>query len=115
MAKKALYPLLAALILGFLGMAFSHGQGHTIHKAEKAGWACELVPGLGQHCSQESLGAQIGAGVAVITVRVYDDETHQFTSTELLIRQDLYHGQPCPQEGADGYHLLPFGYYACHH
>ena len=40
-----------------------------------------------------------------------------FAGTELLLRADLYAGQPCPQDSLPTWDLLPFsgGYYACHH
>lgn len=86
------------------------------------GWVCVPVPGLGVHCfppgafrTPESL-----------TVRVFDsddaeDPAAPFLGTELLIRADLYAGQPCPAEGGQ-YALmpasetgLPADYRACHH
>lgn len=60
------------------------------------------------------------ASDATIPLKVYDTqdptaEQAPFLGTEILIREGLYHGQPCPQEGLEEYELLPNGYYACHH
>ncbi len=102
------------------GEAEAHGSSPA--KMVRAGWECQNVPGLGVHCFPPGSAASS----ASIPVKVFDTDdpsaTHaDFLGTEILIRADLYHGQPCPQEGHDEYHGLDlFGgpeidYYACHH
>jgi hypothetical protein len=89
-------------------------------KLVRAGWSCDVIGEV--HCFPPATGASS----ASITVRVFDtsDPTATdapFLGTEILIRADLYQGQPCPQDGLDEYHGLDlFGgpeidYYACHH
>lgn len=87
------------------------------------GWFCQNVPGLGVHC----FAPGVFSSLASVSVLVFDtdDATHEnapFLGTELLIRADLYAGQPCPPEGGGEYELLPASespfpvdYRACHH
>ena len=75
------------------------------------------------HCFQ----ARAFTSPASVTVRVFGGTDPAatdapFLGTELLIRDDLYAGQPCPQDGNAEYDLLPaaltpfdVGYRACHH
>lgn len=86
------------------------------------GWVCVNVPGLGVHCFPP--GAFAAPASLPILVFDSDDPTDAdapFLGTELLIRADLYAGQPCPAEGGQ-YALmlaadtgLPADYRACHH
>jgi hypothetical protein len=86
------------------------------------GWTCVPIPQLGVHC----FGPGAFVSTPVLTVLVYDSEdpadvAAPFFGTELLLRDDLYAGQPCPAEGGE-YTLLPAAetgfpvdYRACHH
>jgi hypothetical protein len=111
--------LLTAIMGSGTGVAEAHGLSPA--KLSRAGWTCFNVPGLGVHC--QTPGSD--ASSASIPISVFDTSdpgaTHaEFLGTEILIRADLYHGQPCPQEDHDEYHGLDlFGdpaidYYACH-
>ena len=99
------------------GAASAHGTSPA--KLTAAGWTCFDVPGLGVHCQPPG----DGASGATLTFQVFDTSdpsaTHApFKGTELLISTDLYHGQPCPQEGLDEYVDLSgegLPYFACHH
>lgn len=99
------------------GSASAHGNSPA--KLATAGWNCFDVPGLGVHCQPPG----DGASAATLTFLVFDTSdpiaTHApFMGTELLIGTDLYHGQPCPQEGVDDYTDLSgegLPYFACHH
>lgn len=87
------------------------------------GWACMPVPGLGVHCFPPGAFASLPS----IPVLVFDtDDPSQadapFLGSEILIRADLYAGQPCIAEGGGAYELLrasdtglPADYRACHH
>jgi hypothetical protein len=53
-----------------------------------------------------------------VVVKVFGVPGYPFLGTELLIRDDLYNNQPCPQDGLDKYEDLSgegLPYYACHH
>ncbi len=119
-----LFVLVAIIGVGFgqfggVGAADAHGVSPA--KLARAGWDCQNIAPLGVHC----FAPGGDASSASITVSVFDTSdpaaTHApFLGTEILIRADLYHGQPCPQDGLDAYHGLDlFGgpeidYYACH-
>jgi len=99
------------------------GAGNaTWAQAKAAGWGCDpeiLIVGY-YHCAppgKPSVAALIaGTDVPSITLRVfYDNADRTLAGTELLLRADLYAGQPCPQDDLAAWGLLPFGYYACHH
>lgn len=114
MPRKFILAGILTALVALAGAASSHGDGHTLHQALDAGWHCEIAIGL-EHCTREPLEAMVADGAPSIPVKVYHPETHEFIVTEMLLRADVYGGQPCPQEGLDEWILLPFGYYACHH
>lgn len=113
-----------AVSLVFAGSAAvsANGNGNSPAKRVNAGWNCFDVPGLGVHCQPPGAGASS----ATLPTQVFEgsdptaSDAH-FLGTELLIRADLYNGQPCPQEGLDEWVGLDlFGgpeidYFACHH
>ncbi len=102
---------------------FSKGKAtHDLGQRSASGWTCVPIPALGVHCFPP------GAFVSdpSITVQVFAtedpaDTDAPFLGTEVLIRADLYAGQPCPAQGGE-YDLLPASetpfpvdYRACHH
>ena len=117
--KRMLMLTTVALVMALMmavGAGAAGAQGNNPAHLKEQGWNCYNVPGLGVHC--EPPGGSTSS--ATTPLKVYDtadpaDEEARFLGTEILLRPDLYAGQPCPQEGTDEYHLLPFGYYACHH
>lgn len=52
-------------------------------------------------------------GRASYSFLFFDRATDAFQGTVHLIRADLYHGQPCPQTGADYVFNPAIGYYRC--
>ncbi len=56
-------------------------------------------------------------GNPVIPVKVLSEDGGQLLGTEQLLREDIYSGQPCPQDGLDFWDFLgeEFPYFACHH
>ena len=56
-----------------------------------------------------------------LKVKVFTEDGLTFLGTEILIRADLYGGQPCATDGGGEYVLLdagapfPIAYRACHH
>jgi hypothetical protein len=114
---------LAAAAVAISGTAAGSpgNTNRTLDQAITNGWDCNpLILLLGHyHCSPPGRPsvADIIAGTDVASVEhqvFMPDGT--FAGTEVLIRADLYAGQPCPTD-----HWLPvppFGpvqYYACHH
>ncbi len=89
--------------------------GNTAEKMESAGYACfNDGPSNWRHCWREE---KIGS--PVIPIKVFSVDGSEFLGTELLLRDDKYEGQPCPQDGVDFWDHLDFGgglgYFACHH
>jgi hypothetical protein len=112
----------AVAIAGTAAGAPSSGNpNRTLDQAIANGWDCNplILIGGHYHCSPPGRPsvAEIIAGTDVPSVE------HQvflpngsFAGTELLIRADLYAGQPCPTD--QWLPVPPFGpvqYYACHH
>jgi hypothetical protein len=94
--------------------------GRTLAQALAAGWNCEPLILLGghYHCSppgRPGVGDIIaGTDVATIEHQVFRPDG-TFAGTELLIRADLFAGQPCPTD--EWLPVPPFGdvqYWACH-
>lgn len=116
--------LFAVVMLGAVafGAGDAEAHGNSPAKRQNAGWECENVPGLGVHCFPP--GAMVSS--ASVPVQVFDTSdpgaTHApFLGTEILIRADLYSGQPCPTDDLEEYEgldLFPppgIDFYACHH
>jgi hypothetical protein len=109
---------LTASVLLLVGLAAGPAlaRGVTTDQLERAGAVCFPVEGQ-PHCI-------VPGGLASdtsIPILVFDGWGAQgtFLGTELLLRADLYAGQPCPQDevlflpgAATG---LGADYYACHH
>jgi hypothetical protein len=110
----------AATAAAFVTTAGGAGN-RTLAQAQAAGWDCNplILIGGHYHCSPPGRPsvADIIAGTDVPSVE------HQvflpdgsFAGTEILIRADLYAGQPCPTD--EWLPVPPFGpleYWACHH
>ena len=97
-------------------------HGHDPAQLEAAGWFCRHTPVV-VHCFPDGDAVLSGPAAASIVV-TFAADTDEFWGTELLIREDLYHGQPCPRDnvnGQPGTYIplsalgLPLPYYVCHH
>ncbi len=108
--------LIAAAMTSGAGVA--EARGNSPPKLTAAGWECLVLGEV--HCLAPN--KDLGGDAASIPVLIFDtddveDAEAAFLGTEILIHHHLYHGQPCPQEGLDGYvDLSGFGlpYFACH-
>ena len=93
--------------------------GHFMDK----GWMCFNVEGLGVHCfSPGALSSPASISILVFDTDDPTDMDAPLLGSEILIRADLYAGQPCPTEGGGEYAFLPAtatglpaDYRACHH
>ncbi len=124
--------LLALSLLLLLTFSIASAHGHSPDQLTKNGaWTCIPIPfGEGEfeefwpHCFQShkfppSPGPS-GNLPSSIVVKVFDDEKDGFhyLGSEILLRADLYRGQPCMQDGGEPYHDLSgegLPYVACHH
>ena len=100
--------LAAMLLIAFAASPTeTRAGGPSMGNLEDAGFVCADIAGA-MHCFNN-----LPAGQASVQVMVFDYNGN-FQGTELLLRSDLYAGQPCPQEGLDEYSDIG-GYHACHH
>jgi hypothetical protein len=110
-------------ILEVVALAGTAGaENRALAQAQAAGWDCNplILIGGHYHCSPPGVPSvqEIIDGTATTPSVVHQvfrpDGT--FAGTEMLIRADLYAGQPCPTD--QWLPVPPFGpvqYYACHH
>ena len=107
---------LATLLL-LVSVASANGRSHTSAQLDNAGWTCNNAgPHNWVHCFTP--GVDLSSNPATVQVKVFGEKGDPFLGAEILIRADLYGGQPCPQDGGGPYVLIafPFGdYNACHH
>ena len=105
----------------------SQARGSSPAQLTRAGWSCFLPPPFNPnvHCAPPNqLQGVVSGRAAAATFLVFrtDDvnsESAPFVGTERLIREDLFHGQPCPTDPPSYRYswLFPrFGwdYYICH-
>ena len=102
-----------AFALFLSGASNSAIAGNTADKLERAGYACfNAGPSDFRHCWLER-----HIGNPVIPIKVFSPDGSEFLGTEQLLREDIYAGQPCRQDGIDPWDFLgeDFPYFACHH
>ena len=123
--------VLGAVAAAAVSVALAHAGGAPGPGVlAERGWTCFVPPGDRVHCAAP--GAKLDAdglpAGPTLTLRMFDTadagaSEARFLGTELLVRGDLYRGQPCPTDPYDdpttpgverGYTPLPFGYLACH-
>jgi len=132
MIRKHLLTLVL-VVLGGLGLAVALGstvaqpaaaRSVSPNQLGEAGWNCLFVLGA-VHCAPPGGLARVVDGSAeTMTFSVFatsdsTDEDAEFLGTELIVRNDLFNGQPCPTDPPSGQytHLLPLiglDYWACH-
>jgi hypothetical protein len=114
MRKKLLFVVVLLVLLTSTVVAAS-ARGNDADQLSNAGWTCVVAgPHDWVHCFKPGFD---GTGESQI-VKVFTGDGDTFLGTELLIRADLYAGQPCVTDGGGDYAEL-FGvladdYYACH-
>lgn len=123
--KRMLVTLSAAALAVAMIAAPASARGPSPDRLEQAGWFCfehfviHCLPNGGE-------GVLTGhAESSLIMTWGTDTQEVEFWGTELLIHEDLYNGQPCPQDPFDGgepgayIHVsdlgLPLPYFVCHH
>jgi len=115
----------AVLALSFATVSQSGASkaGLSPNQLNEHGWTCFNVPGLGVHCSppgQHWPPTQIHVQLLYFfNTTDPSSDAPDFTGTESLVRDDHFHGQPCPTEPDGEYHLLgDLGggaeYWGCH-
>ncbi len=110
MRKKLTFIL--GLLLLLLCISAAAAGGHSAEQLTEAGWTCfPAGPNLWIHCFAPGGGSE-----KTIQVKVFGVTGEPFLGTELLIHQDVYAGQPCPQDRLATYEAVASTpYMACHH
>lgn len=111
--KVNLIPMLAmfAALVAIPAYAGGHGAGQL----ERAGWFCyNTGPHNWVHCLHLDKAVE---GKPSVPVKVFSTNGEEFLGSELLLHQDVYAGQPCPQDDLDlwGISADAPDYLACHH
>lgn len=103
----------ALLLMSMAGTAAAgNGNGLSPDTLTDAGWDCFPIP-LGIHCTQH-LDAMESGDATAVPVMVFEHESEDFLGTELLLHDDVFNQQPCPQDGGE-YIKVTGPYRACHH
>jgi hypothetical protein len=113
--KQPLIRLFAPLILAILTSTASAADAHTAGQLSRAGWDCFPAGPYGWiHCLDID---RIVRGSPSVPVKVFSVDGSDFLGTELLLHEDVYAGQSCPQDALDlwGPSADAPGYFACHH
>ena len=124
MKNRVASVLILLLLLVFTIASVASAGGNSPAQRTKAGWFCIVAgPRNRVHCVPP--GAFKSS--ASITAQVFDTSDVSSTDaplhgTQILIRADLYAGQPCASDGGGEYEFvpssatgLPFDYRTCHH
>ncbi len=111
-------------LLAAVALATSAGSAGAVNtsKLEKAGWMCVApLPVTDElHCARPGGLERLFSGEAkTMKMLVFDSSGETFLGTELNVRGDIFHGQPCPTDPPtyEYTYLGPtFGldYWACH-
>lgn len=115
MKRGLLVAAVSMLLIGAMP-GISGARGVTTAHLQKAGWFC-FATGTGPHCVPPGASASD----ATISLLVFSDwgAEGSLRGSELLIRADLYAGQPCPQSEFEFLPAAETGltsdYFACHH
>ncbi|MGD2157116.1 MAG: hypothetical protein PVG32_09605 [Anaerolineales bacterium] len=123
MKNKARITIVVLAVLVLVVTSVAYAKGNSPAQLTRAGWFCEDVSPLGVHCfSPGAFKSSPSIQVKFFNTTDPTSTDAEFLGTELLLRADLYRGQPCPQEGESEWHLLPadetpfpVDYRACHH
>ncbi len=117
--------IITAAFLGMVATIFvPPASAHGVSPAQlgDAGWDCPEVLGA-IHCAPPGGLARVFSGEAeTMSFLVFRTSDAEFLGTELIVRADLFRGQPCPTDPPSGQYtylnqpdLLPgLDYWACH-
>jgi hypothetical protein len=122
--RTAIIPGLFVALLAVAALAASAEPAGAVtqQKLEKAGWVCiaPLPVADEQHCFRpRGFERFLGEKARAVTALVFDPSGQEFLGTEINVRGDIFHGQPCPTDPPtyEYTYLGPiFGldYWACH-
>ena len=111
--------LLGAAAIAATGAASSAGVSQAT--LEKAGWTCfKPLPTDNVHCVHPGgLAAVLTGEAETMSFLVFSASDGAFLGTELIVRADVFNGQPCPTYPPSRQYtflrpILGLDYYACH-
>jgi len=111
MPKFSANLIIGASLMLALTIASPVQAGSTAEKLERAGFVCFVAgPSDFVHCWRAKDFSE-----PAISVMVFDQDGTRFMGTELLVHEDQYSDQPCPQDGGDWDYMGAIPYFACHH
>lgn len=125
-SKKRMRRVVVIMTIAALSMAIAGpaaGKGPDPDRLANAGWFCFGHTTAAIHCLPDSDAVFSGEANSSV-ILTWGTETGEFWGTELLVHEDLYNGQPCPQDLVNGepsayIHLPDLGltlpYFVCHH
>jgi len=95
----------------------------TTSQLERAGWDCiaPLPVTDEQHCARPGGLGRLFTGTArTVPMLVFDPSGRTFLGTEINVRGDIFHGQPCPKDPPTYEYtylggIFGIDYWACHH
>ena len=113
--------IILALLATVATLATPPALAHGMSPAQlgDAGWDCPVVLGA-IHCAPPGGLARVVSGEAdTMSFLVFRTSDAEFLGTELIVRADLFIGQPCPTDPPSRQYtyllpLLGLDYYACH-
>lgn len=113
MKTHLIIPVLSFAVFG-LGTAPAIAGELTSDQLIKAGFDCfPAGPSNWTHCMDLD---KLVAGKRSVPVKVFSEDGSEYLGTELLLHQDIYAGQPCPQDELNLWDPLEgTPYMACHH
>jgi hypothetical protein len=112
-----------AAAVAIAGTSSASAQGLNAGLLQARGWDCPFVLGA-IHCAPPGGLARVGSGEALMMIfLVFDVTNGKFLGTEVIVRADVFSGQPCPTDPPSGQytylnappHDIDLDYYACHH
>lgn len=109
-------PILVMLILfvSCLGPHRALAGEHTADQLINAGFDCfNTGPSNWVHCMDLD---KLINGMRSVPVKVFSEDGSEYLGTELLLHEDVYAGQPCPQDDLNVWGPVDGApYMACHH
>jgi hypothetical protein len=121
MRRITLITSLVATVLAALAVAVP-ASAVTTSQLERAGWDCIApLPVTDElHCARPGGLAGLFSGQArTVPMLVFDPSGNKFLGTEINVRGDIFHGQPCPKDPptyayTDLNPIFGINYWACH-
>ena len=115
--RQALAAVAALVAVLAAGVAPAAANGPDPGQLQGQGWVCIDIPPLGLHCDNPGVTKRTDGGFdwssASWPELVFDAATGQFLGTEVGIRDDLWHGRPCPKD--QDIWVPDVGHHFCHH